>query len=96
MNELTSKCVVRLTTSTWSDKRGVHVRKSLVYLKRQCTGFNILDHDCENIGAEEVVARIQRLYDMPDGIYAVVVCNETTDWETNMVDDYDYKLVPIK
>ena len=86
-------CVVRLTTSAWKNDRGVHLKKSLDFLKRQCVGFNILDEDCLMIGAEEVVPKIININSVPDGVYRVVVCNESRDWETGHVDDYDYKLV---
>lgn len=86
-------CAVRLTTSAWKDDRGVHLKKSLLFLKRQCVGFNILAEDCSMIGAEEVVPKITNIDSVPDGVYRVVVCNESCDWETGHVDDYDYKLV---
>jgi len=88
-------CTVRLTTSMWKNERGLHFKKSLTYLKRQCAGFNILEEDTCSIGAEEVVPRIINLLDVPDGIYQVATCNESKDWETGFVDDYDYLLVAI-
>lgn len=30
-----------------------------------------------------------------DGLYEVVVCNETHDWESGYVDGYDLKLIPF-
>jgi len=86
-------CVVRLTTSAWSDSRGVHLKKSLNFLKRKCKGFNLLYEDCSMIGPEEVIPRIINIYSVPDGVYRVVTCNESRDWESGYVDDYDYKLV---
>ena len=86
-------CVVRLTTSAWSDSRGVHLKKSLKFLKRKCKGYNILDEDCGMTGAEEVIPRIINIDSVSDGVYRVVTCNESRDWESGCVDDYDYKLV---
>jgi hypothetical protein len=86
-------CVVRLTTSVWNNDRGVHLKKSLNFLKRQCAGFNILAEDCLMIGAEEVVPKIINIDSVPDGVYRVVLCNASRDWVTGHVDDYDYKLV---
>ena len=37
--------------------------------------------------------RILNLGEVEDGIYEVVVCNESHDYETGYVDDYDYRLV---
>lgn len=90
-----SRCVVRVKTTTWADNRGLHTKKSLTFLRRQCKGFNILAEDASAIGAEEVLPRILNLDEVEDGIYEVVVCNESRDFETGYVDDYDYKLVTI-
>jgi hypothetical protein len=90
-----SRCVVRVQTSAWGDKRGVHIKKSLTYLRRQCIGFNVLEEDVSAIGAEDVVSRIINLDKCKDGMYQVVACNERRDWETGYVDDYDLKLVPF-
>lgn len=88
-----SRCTVRVKTTVWADKRGVHTKKSLTFLRRQCEGFNILAEDASAIGAEEVFPRILNLGEVEDGIYEVVVCNESHDYETGCVDDYDYQLV---
>ena len=88
-----SRCTVRVKTTTWADKRGLHTKKSLTFLRRQCEGFNVLDEDARAIGAEEVLPRILNLGEVEDGIYNVVVCNESHDYETGCVDDYDYRLV---
>ncbi len=94
--EMESKCVVRLTTTFWRDERGVYQKKNLKFLKRKCVGYNILDEDCQMVGVEEVISRIINLDCTPDGMYKVVVCNESRDWESNIIDDYDYKLVAVK
>ena len=88
-----SRCTVRVKTTAWADKRGLHTKKSLTFLRRQCEGFNILAEDADAIGAEEVLPRIVNLGEVEDGIYEVVVCNESHDYETGYVDDYDYRLV---
>jgi len=90
-------CVVRLTTSCWHDTNGVHINKTLRFLKRQCVGYNILYEDCSMVGAEEVVKRITNLDKCEDGIYQVTTCNESHDWETpHILEDYDYELIPLK
>lgn len=86
-------CVVRLVTTSWMDKRGVHIKKSLFFLKRQCKGFNILKEDCQNIGADEVFPRIININNVDDGVYKVVTCDEERDWETNNIEDYNYMLI---
>lgn len=89
-------CVVRLTTSSWSDRNGAYQRKSLRFLKRKCEGYNILDEDCMMVGADEVINRILNLNDVEDGVYQVVMSNISTCWETGYVDDYDYELVKLE
>ena len=88
-----SRCTVRVKTTVWADKRGLHTKKSLTFLRRQCEGFNVLAEDVSAIGAEEVLQRLVNLGEVEDGIYEVVVCNESHDYETGYVDDYDYRLV---
>ena len=89
-----NRCVVRLRTSMWSDKAGIHTKKSLMFLRRQCDGFNVLEEDSDATGAEYVLPRILNLGECEDGVYEVVTCNERHDFETGHVDDYDYRLVP--
>lgn len=74
-------CVVRLSTSAYETKTGVHLRKSLLWQKRKSSGFQILKEDASMIGQLE--------------LYQVVTCNESKDWESGMLDDYDYKLIPF-
>lgn len=88
-------CVVRVKTTFWSDKRGVHTKKSLLYLRRRSFGFNLLEADSDAMGAEEVLIRIVNLDKIEEGIYQLVTCNERHDWETGYVDDYDYRLIPV-
>ena len=87
-------CVVRLKTSTWSDKRGVYLKKSITYLRRLSKGYLILEEDTKNIGTE-VIEDIINLDECSDGVYEVATCNEQYDWETGYIDSYDYKLVRI-
>jgi len=89
-----NKCVVRLKTSTWSDKRGVYLKKSITYLRRLSKGYLILEEDTKNIDTE-VIEGIINLDECSDGVYVVVTCNERYDWETGYIDSYDYKLVRI-
>ena len=89
-----NKVVVRVTTSYWHDKRGGHVRNDINFLKKKCTGFNILDEDMYAAGADEILPNIVNLYDVKDGVYELITVNESRDWETGYIDMYDYKLIP--
>lgn len=85
-------CVVRLTTTAWSDKRGMHIKRSIAFQRRQCKGLNILEEDAGLIGAEITLRGIVNLEDSKDGLYRVVICNVSQDPETGAIDDYDYRL----
>ena len=86
-------CIARVITSVWHDSRGVYIKKSLNFLKRKSVGFNVIDEDCSNIGVDEVVHRIINFNDVPDGIYRVITCDESRDWETGAIEDWNYKLI---
>lgn len=86
------RCVVRLKTSWWKSARGLHERRDLIFLRRQCKGYNVLEEDAGAIGTEEVVARIVDWASLPDGIYEVRIVNQTHFWENGSVDDYEYQL----
>jgi hypothetical protein len=94
MEKEPNKCVVRLSTARWSNKRGLYEKWSITFLRRQCSGFNVLEEDISMVGGEEVLPKITNLDECKDGIYDVVTCNERRDWETGVVDEYDYKLLP--
>ena len=91
-----NRCVIRLSTSIWSDKRGIHLKKSLLFLKTKSYGFQILSEDTTCIGANEVLPKIINLQECDDGIYEVIVINEQRDRESGNVEDYDYKLILFK
>ena len=88
-------CVVRLTTTTWADKRGLHIKKSLTYLRRKCVGYNAIEEEVRATGADYAARIIVNLDECVNGIYEVAVCNETHDWESGHVDGYDLKLIPF-
>lgn len=94
-NNVINKVVVRLKTSAWSDGKGIHIKRSLTYLRRQCAGFNGLEEDAMMAGAEQAIKNIINLSDCNDGVYEVVMCNVSKDFETGYADDWDYKLVPV-
>lgn len=93
-NEINS-CVVRLRTDVWEDRRGLHQKKSLLFMRKQCKGFNILEEDIGAVGAAEILPRIININECKDGIYKVVTCNESHDFESGYIDDYDYRLINV-
>jgi hypothetical protein len=84
------RCIVRLTTSIWSDKRGLHIKKDINYLNKLCIDFNILKEDSLMIGANDVVSKIINLDECKDGTYEIITC----DFDLNK-EDYNYKLIPF-
>jgi hypothetical protein len=89
-----NQCVVRLTTTAWQDRRGVHLKKSLVFMRRKCIGFNILEEDAKMIGVAEVIGHIDNLDSCVDGVYEIGVCHKHHDRESGELADYDYRLWP--
>ena len=89
------RCIVRLSTSCWDSNAGIFVTRRLVYLKRKCKGFNILEEERSNLGdPESVISRIVNLNECEDGVYHVIECNVSYDWEGGYLDDFDFKLIP--
>lgn len=89
------RCVVRLSTTIWANSRGLHTKRSLTYLKRQCVGWNGLQDNTNAVGVEQTLRRITNFNECKDGVYEVVVCNISHDWESGHVDDWEHKLVPV-
>lgn len=95
-NEPKPVCIVRISTSYWGSPRGLHVRRDVTYLRRRCEGFNVLEEDVSCVGAEGVLARCPGFWALEDGVYEVGTCNESKDWETGIVDDYDYAFYKVE
>ena len=72
------------------------MRTDLTFMKRLCMNFNILEEDCMNVGAKDVLPRILNLDEIEDGLYEVTTCNESHDHETGCIEDYDYRLIPFR
>lgn len=91
------KQVVRLVTSFWKDNGGgINIKRTLRPMRKLSRGFQYLENDCDMVGAEDLFGMIVNLDQCKDGVYLVDTCNISTDWETGIVDDYDYKLVPFE
>jgi len=88
------KTIVRVKSSSWHDNKGVHFRRDMNILRRKSNCDYVIE-DCSMIGAEEVIPRIINFHKVEDGVYELIFCNESRDWETGYVDDHDYKLVEL-
>jgi len=92
------RCIVvgRLVTSFYHNNNGIFSRREFKFLHRKCQNENFLKEDADMIGADEAWRRIINIDECKDGIYQVVTCNESRDWETGDIDDYDFKLIPYE
>lgn len=87
---------VRLSRGSWHNSKGIYQKISITFLKRKSGHiYNFLEEDACMVGADEIIPRILNLNECRGGIYKVITCNETRDYESGMIDDYDYKLIKI-
>lgn len=87
------RTILSVTRTRYRDSGGGFCEKIRAYiLKRKSSGPQILEHEMENIGADEVIEGLN-LGDLKPGYYLL---NTTfhKDWETQMVDYWDHELVP--
>lgn len=89
-------CIVRIKTTTWFDKSGLHVRKDIRTMKRLSQGFDFFTDECQQIGAEDALSMLTNLDKCEDGLYHVVIINEQRDWESGHIDSYEFKLIPLE
>lgn len=95
--EIKNRCIVKVKTCFYHSKSGIHSRKDITYLSRKSVGnYNWLVDESQCVGADCVFSRITNLDSCEDGIYEVITANESRDWETGMIDDYDFALVAYK
>jgi hypothetical protein len=88
------RTIVRLTTTFWHDQKGAYCKKGLTVLKRKSFGENVLLEECSNAGSD-MLGKIINFWESRDGVYEIIVCNVSRDWETGYVDGWELKLVPF-
>lgn len=86
--------VVRRKTTTWSDKSGHHVKITLYVMKSLSEGFLVIEDDVKQIGYAEVWPRVVNLLEVQDGLYQLIIVNESRDFESGYIEDYKFKLIP--
>ena len=90
------RVIVRLTTSWYrTGKGGLAKRREITPLRRLCRGHNFLSEDVSMVGADCVGPTIINWDTAKNGVHELKVVNEKRDWETGMVDDWEYELVPF-
>lgn len=87
-------CVVRLQTEFFQRGDSYVYQRNIRVLKKETT-FNLLAEETSAVGVEEALQNILNLNECEDGIYRLVVCNESRDIETGCIDDWNLKLIPV-
>ena len=89
--------IVRLSTSYFKSKNGIHCKKTIRPLKRLSSGYyDILEDEIDAIGVQEAVEKIENLYACADGIYELICCDCNYDWESGCLEEFNYTLIPYK
>jgi len=88
------RTVVKIITNNFMKGNDIVQQKTIRFLKRKSTGFNQLLEDCMNIGTNDALKSIVNLDECSDGVYEVVLNDWITDWETGMIEDWNWKLIP--
>lgn len=92
------KIVVRITTNYFiSSSQEICYSKKLRVLKRRSNPMGVgcfleVMGECMDASLD----MITNFHECDDGIYELVVHNEHRDWETGIVEDWDYQLIKIE
>ena len=89
------RVVVKVTTEQWSDHRGINETRRIRWLRRQTSGHNFLEEDVNQTGASDAFERIVNWRGLPDGVYQVCTTDLCSNWDTGLVEEWNYRLVPI-
>ena len=89
------RVVVRVSTSYWSSSRGIHQRRDIVFLRRQCRDHNQVEEEINQSGSDDVWKKMENIDTCKDGLYEICMTNILRDHETGYVEDWSYKLVPF-
>jgi len=90
-----SRVFVRLRRSWFRTAAGVAMKTEMNILKRRSTNWEWIEEDIGGAGADVFIGRITNWGAMPDGIYELTITNPCRDFETGIVEDWDYELVPL-
>lgn len=92
-NADTKQTIVRLTTVMYKKGNKLVYSKELTLLKRKSNEW--WEWDCISEVIEDLDL-ITNLFRVNDGIYQIVMTNAYRDYETGVIDDWDYKLIPYE
>lgn len=88
--------IVKVVTSAWSNVDGIHFKKSILFLRRRCTGYNILEEDASMVDPLDIVNNIVNFNEVKDGVYKVIIHEPYYDSESGELEDYNYKLIKVE
>lgn len=89
------RVVIRVTTCYWKSVNGFHSRKDCVIRKRLSgKAHSWLDDEIDGCGVDIFMEHLIGLDTCKDGLYEIVSCNVSRDWETGYIDGCDWKLIP--
>lgn len=80
-------CVVKLVTESFI-RGDIYFHGKVLRVMKRLTTYDLLGDTVNSC------ISIIKVNDVPDGLYKLVACNLSRDWESGMIDDWDLKLVP--
>ena len=89
----TKQTIVLLSTAMYQKGNKLVYSKELSLLKRKSNEWLEWDYITQDI---EDLDLITNLFTVNDGIYQIVMTNAWKDYETGVIDNWDYKLIPYK
>lgn len=90
-----SKTICRIKTDWFNRGDSLVKQKSIRVLKRKSSGFDLLNESANMVGVEDALEDIVNFDECDDGIYQLITNNWSTDWETGLIEDVDFKLIPV-
>lgn len=87
------QCMVMVGTEAYKRGNTYHMGRTIRVLQSETT-FDILHEDSDAIGIHDALSQIININYVQDGKYKLIAVNQSRDWETGHIDDYDLKLVP--
>ena len=85
--------VVKLITTYYQTKDGYAITKKIITQKRLSKGFDFFKEEVSFINVENALTRIINLDECEDGLYELIMINQSKDYETGYIEDWDYKLI---
>lgn len=89
---MTKICVVRVGTEGFKRGDTYFYGRTIRVIKRK-TEYDLLHDYCQQVGIQEAIENILNINSVEDGLYQLLMCNISKDYETGYIDDFNFKLV---